>query len=144
MIFREFEQTDISAICELINCELGYSVTVNDLAIRINQMQKDKNYRIFVAADDNKVIAFIGLHIGLAFEFSSKVMRIIALAVKMEYQKQGIGEKLLQIAENYGAENKTAIIAVNSRLHRAGAHKFYEKQGFYKKGYSFAKVLINK
>ena len=42
MTFRRFKQADISGICELINYELGYCVTENDLAIRINQMQKDK------------------------------------------------------------------------------------------------------
>ena len=135
MTFRRFKQADISGICELINYELGYCVTENDLAIRINQMQKDKNYCIFVAENDNKVIAF---------EFSGKVMRIIALAVKKDYQRQGIGKKLLQTAENYGTENQTAIIAVNSGLQRTSAHRFYEKQGFYKKGYSFARILTNK
>ena len=144
MTFRRFKQADISGICELINYELGYCVTENDLAIRINQMQKDKNYCIFVAENDNKVIAFIGLHIGLAFEFSGKVMRIIALAVKRDYQRQGIGKKLLQTAENYGAENQNAIISVNSGLQRTSAHQFYEKQGFCKKGYSFARILTNK
>lgn len=144
MTFRRFKQSDISGICRLINCELGYTVAENDLAIRINQMQKDKNYCIFVAENDNKVIAFIGLHIGIAFEFSGKVMRIIALAVKRDYQRQGIGKKLLQTSENYGAENQTAIISVNSGLQRTSAHRFYEKQGFYKKGYSFARILTNK
>lgn len=144
MTFREFEHGDISEICKLINCELGYNVAENDLVIRINQMQKDKNYCIFVAENDNKVIAFIGLHIGLAFEFSGKVMRIIALAVKRDYQRQGIGKKLLQTAENYGAENQIAIISLNSGLQRTDAHYFYEKQGFYKKGYSFARILTNK
>ena len=144
MTFRRFKHSDISGICRLINCELGYNIAENDLAIRINQMQKDKNYCIFVAENDNKVIAFIGLHIGLAFEFSGKVMRIIALAVKRDYQRQGIGKKLLQTAENYGAENQNAIISVNSGLQRTSAHQFYEKQGFCKKGYSFARILTNK
>lgn len=144
MTFRRFKHSDISGICRLINYELGYNIAENDLAIRINQMQKDKNYCIFVAENDNKVIAFIGLHIGLAFEFSGKVMRIIALAVKRDYQRQGIGKKLLQVAENYGAENQNAIISVNSGLQRTSAHQFYEKQGFCKKGYSFARILTNK
>lgn len=37
MIFREFDRDDICGICELINCELGYSVSVDDLALRIKQ-----------------------------------------------------------------------------------------------------------
>ena len=90
MIFREFDRDDICGICELINCELGYSVAVDDLALRIKQMLYDKHYCIFVAENNNEVIAFIGIHIGLAFEYSGKIARIIALAVKKEYHRQGI------------------------------------------------------
>lgn len=144
MIFREFDRDDICGICELINCELGYSVSVDDLALRIKQMLYDRHYCIFVAENNNEVIAFIGMHIGLAFEYSGKIARIIALAVKKEYHRQGIGTKLLQTAESYLKENYVELIAVNSGLHRIEAHRFYEKQGFYKKGYRFAKAVFKK
>lgn len=144
MIFREFDCDDICGICELINCELGYNVAEDDLALRIKQMQDDKNYCIFVTENNNEVIAFIGIHIGLAFEYSGKVARIIAFAVKKEYQRQGIGTKLLQTAESHLKEDHVELIAVNSALHRVEAHCFYEKQGFYKKGYSFAKTISQK
>jgi ribosomal protein S18 acetylase RimI-like enzyme len=141
MIFREFKSTDISDICELLNNELGYSVDEKDLTVRINQMIENENYCIFVSEINKKIVGFIGLNIGLAFEFSGKVMRIIALAVKEEYQNHGIGKQLLLLAENYGIENQIKVIAVNSGLNRTQAHQFYEKQGFYKKGYCFAKIL---
>lgn len=144
MIFREFDRDDICGICELINCELGYSVSVDDLALRIKQMLYDRHYCIFVAENNNEVIAFIGMHIGLAFEYSGKIARIIALAVKKEYQRKGIGAKLLQTAESYLKENYVELIAVNRGLHRIEAHRFYEKQGFYKKGYRFAKAVLKK
>lgn len=144
MIFREFDRDDICGICELINCELGYSVSVDDLALRIKQMLYDRHYCIFVAENNNEVIAFIGMYIGLAFEYSGKIARIIALAVKKEYQRKGIGAKLLQTAESYLKENYVELIAVNSGLHRIEAHRFYEKQGFYKKGYRFAKAVFKK
>lgn len=142
MIFREFDCDDILGICELINCELGYNAAENDLSLRIKQMRDDKNYCIFVAENNNEVIAFIGVHIGLAFEYSGKIARIIAFAVKKEFQRQGIGTKLLQMAEPYLKEAHVELIAVNSGIHRVEAHRFYEKQGFYKKGYSFAKIIF--
>lgn len=141
MTFREFKQTDISNICELLNHELGYTVAANDLSVRINQMMKDGNYHIFVAEGNSKIVGFIGLHIGLAFEITGNVMRIIALAVKEEYQNRGIAKQLLQTAENYGIENQVKIISVNSGTQRTGAHQFYEKQGFHTKGYSFVKII---
>lgn len=103
------------------------------------QMNRAGNYMVFVAADCEKVIGFIGLQTGLAFEYDGKVMRIIALAVAHDFQNQGIGGALIQRAEEYAEEVNVSVIAVNSGLKRTRAHRFYERHSFYKKGYSFFK-----
>ncbi|MFR2768807.1 GNAT family N-acetyltransferase [Thomasclavelia ramosa] len=71
----------------LLKCELGYDVSCEKLVNRIENMCKDENYCIYVAVEDKQVVGFIGLHFGLAFEISGKLMRIIALAVSYKYQK---------------------------------------------------------
>ena len=81
MEIRTFSNEDILGICNLINSELGYDVSCKNLETRISQMQEDKNYVIFTAVDDKEKIGFIGLQMGLAFEITGKIMRIIALAV---------------------------------------------------------------
>lgn len=141
MEIRKFIQDDLSGICKLINSELGYNISNNDLGNRILQMQEANNYCIFVALEKNQVIGFIGTHIGLAFEISGKVMRIIALAVNSDYQKMGIGKRLIQEAEQFAIQNDVTVISVNSGLARTGAHIFYEKQNFHKKGFSFCKKI---
>lgn len=141
MEIRTFRNEDISGVCNLINSELGYDVSCEDLKARILQMQEDKNYVIFTAVDNKKIIGFIGLQMCLAFEIKGKVMRIIALAVTCHSQRQGIGSALIQAAERYANENNISTISVNSGLKRAKAHHFYEKHSFYKKGYSFCKRI---
>lgn len=141
MRIRTFCHDDISEICTLINSELGYSVTCKDLEIRIMQMQEDENYMIFTAVDNEKIIGFIGLQMCLAFESEGKIMRVIALAVARDFQKQGVGSSLIQKAEDYAKHNDASVIVLNSGLKRTQAHRFYEKQSFYKKGYSFCKRL---
>ena len=141
MEIRGFRNEDILGVCCLINSELGYDVSCEDLKARILQMQKDKNYVILTAAHEEKVVGFIGLQICLTFEIEGKAMRIIALAVARHSQGQGIGSALIQEAEKYANENNISIISVNSGLKRTEAHRFYEKQSFYKKGYSFCKRI---
>lgn len=141
MEIRTFRYEDISGICNLINSELGYDVSCEDLKARIFQMQEDKNYVIFTAVDNGKIVGFIGLQMCLAFEITGKVMRIIALAVSRHFQGQGIGSTLIQEAEKYAKENNISTILVNSGLKRTEAHCFYKKQSFYKKGYSFCKRI---
>ena len=95
-------------------------------------MCKDENYCIYVAVEDKQVVVFIGLHFGLAFEISGKLMRIIALAVSYKYQKMGVGKNLISIMKNM-KKSYYVLITLNSGITRLGAHAFYEKQGFYKK-----------
>ena len=60
MEIRTFRNEDISGICNLINSELEYDVSCEDLKAQISQMQEDKNYVIFTAVDNKKIIGFIG------------------------------------------------------------------------------------
>ncbi|XCP85023.1 GNAT family N-acetyltransferase [Roseburia hominis] len=141
MEIRTFRSDDISGVCNLINSELGYEVSCEDLKTRILQIQEDKNYMIFTAVGNKEIIGFIGLQMCLTFEITGKIMRVIALAVAHDFQGQGIGSALLQEAEKYANKNDISTILVNSGLKRAQAHQFYEKRSFYKKGYSFCKRL---
>ena len=141
MKIRTFRNEDILGVCNLINSVLGYDVSFEDLKARILQMQEDKNYIIFTAVDDEKIIGFIGLQICLAFEITGKAMRIIALAVARDFQGQGVGKALIQEAEKYANDNNVSIISVNSGIKRTEAHLFYEKQSFYNNGYSFCKLI---
>lgn len=113
----------------------------NELANRIENMCKDENYCIFVAVEEHQVIGFITLHFGLALEISGKLIRIIALAVSHKYQSMGVGKHLIKYSEEYAKKHDVSVIALNSGLKQSGAHAFYEKQGFYKKGYSFLKKI---
>lgn len=141
MVIRDFCPDDIWGICSLMDSELGYRVSCDDLRTRIAAMLKDQNYRIFTAAEDTKIVGFIGLQTCLAFEIHGKILRITALAVAGDFQNQGIGSALIHRAETYAREQEIAMLCVNSGLGRTQAHLFYERQWFYKKGYSFCKRL---
>lgn len=52
-----------------------------------------------------------------------------------------MGSLLFASAERIAAEAGVSVIAVNSGMGRVRAHVFYEKRGFVKKGYGFAKTL---
>ena len=144
MEVREFVQKDLQEICGLIRNELGYPVSISDLADRIAQMQDDGNYRILVACVDESIVGFIGFYLGLAFEIAGRVMCIIALAVSERHQGCGIGTALVQRAENLGKSHQATAILVSSGISRSAAHTFYERQGFKKKGYSFIKQVADK
>lgn len=137
---RDFKPGDMEALYGLIKNELGYAgLSISGLTERLGKMYEGGDYHIFAACENNKMIGFIGLSLGLALEIEGTVMRIIGLAVEEECQGMGVGSALISKAEEFADENGVSVIFVNSGLKREAAHRFYEKNGFGKKGYGFSK-----
>ena len=141
MIYRKYENNDISDIRDILEKDLGYNCEIEKLNIRIQEMLSRGNYQIFVACDNDKVVGFIGCVNYLAFELENEGMKIIALAVSKEYRRKGIGTELLKTSEQWAKENNIEVILLNSGLQRKDAHIFYESQGYFKKSYGFIKRI---
>ena len=141
IIYREYKNEDIFEVRNILEKDLGYSVPLFELEYRINEMLYRRNYRIFVACDENKVVGFVGIVSFIAFEIKNEAVKVIALAVSEEYRHRGIGTNLLKAVEDFCRKNKFDIILINSGLPRTDAHKFYESQGYNKKSYGFTKLL---
>jgi ribosomal protein S18 acetylase RimI-like enzyme len=65
---------------------------------------------------------------------NQKQIQVRGMAVLHDFQKQGIGDKLMQHAIAIANENKTELIWFNARKN---AVPFYEKLGFHIKGTAF-------
>jgi predicted N-acetyltransferase YhbS len=140
MHIRTAVKADYSAICSLINLELGYtSVNIEDLTLRMELMSQDANYLTFVALINDEVVGFIGTVQGIAFEVNGIYLRIIAMAVAKPHQNKGIGRSLLKHVEDFADSKSITIFAVNSGLQRLSTHAFYENNGFTKASYGFGK-----
>ena len=141
MIYRKYENGDISAIRDILENDLGYNCELESLRKRVDEMMNRGNYQIFVACDGDKVVGYIGCVNYLAFELENEGMKIIALAVSKEYRRKGIGTALLKTAEQWAKENNIEVVLLNSGLPREDAHAFYESQGYFKKSFGFIKRL---
>jgi len=62
--------------------------------------------------------------------------------VEPEFQKQGHGKKLVQLAIEEAKERGCYKIIGTSKHHKTKVHEFYEKMGFAKYGYAFRMDLI--
>ena len=140
MQIREANVSDYSAICSLINSELGYpNVSIDDLSSRMESMELDGNYQTCVAVLDGTVVGFIGTVQCIAHEISGFYLRISAMAVSKEHQNRGIGSSLLRHVEASANKRGITTFAVNSGLQRENAHIFYERNGYTKSSYGFWK-----
>ena len=67
--------------------------------------------------------------------------RIIALVVSKELRQRGIGARLIAAAEKNCIQRGIIRVTLTTRFDREKAHEFYEKIGYARTGFRFAKNL---
>ena len=119
--------------------ELGYQTTESEMSNRLSMLNNNPDYHTIVAEIDSEVVGLLGLHIGLAYEFSGCYGRVVCLVVNELYRKNGIGKELIARAKEIVIEQGGNAITLNSgnRADRENAHKFYFKNGFTSKSTGF-------
>lgn len=145
IFIREIQEADYRDVVALWNNELGnHRVTAENIVVTYEQMRKNDEYKTFVALADGCVAGFITIVQVLAVGFPVGYIKINGLAVKKEFQKQGIGAKLIRHVEQFAREKGISSIGLASGFQRTGAHAFYERLGYEKGSFYFGKMLDGK
>jgi ribosomal protein S18 acetylase RimI-like enzyme len=139
---RAAEINDAAALAQLM-CELGYETTESEMQMRLERIAIDERYRTFVAVGDGKVCGMIGTLTYPSIEHNDLSGRIVALVILKTMRRRGIGRALIAIAEKDFAQRGIRRIALNTRLTREDAHKFYQSLGYERNGFRFTKDLAS-
>src|SRR5699024_1718698 len=96
-----------------------------------------------IAEKNGVIVGMIGMLLGFHYEKNENYVRIVALVVDSEYRKQGIGERLIEKAEEWAKEQGANKIVLNSgnRSERDDANDFYTRRVFEGSSTGFYKVL---
>ncbi|WP_427050918.1 GNAT family N-acetyltransferase [Paenibacillus sp. TC-CSREp1] len=139
---REVRESDYPEIVSLWNNDLGSpNVNLDNISERIAKMKKDENYKIFVALFENNVAGCISVVQTMALEYEVGYLKINGLVVRGDFQKKGIGSKLLKHAEDYALEKGLSYLILNTGFQRTEAHHFYESKGYDKLSYCLTKKV---
>jgi ribosomal protein S18 acetylase RimI-like enzyme len=137
---RAAEMNDAAALAQLM-CELGYATTKSEMQTRMERIAADERYRTFVAVRDGNVCGMIGTLTCPSYEHNDVGGRILALATLSTMRRHGIGRALIAAAEHDFVQRGIRRVALNTRLAREDAHKFYESLGYERNGWRFVKQL---
>jgi ribosomal protein S18 acetylase RimI-like enzyme len=83
----------------------------------------------------------IGTVASPSYEHNDMGGRILALVTSKTMRRHGIGRALIVMAEKDFTQRGIQRIALNTRLAREDAHKFYESLGYERNGWRFVKQL---
>src|SRR5881392_3897001 len=102
---------------------------------------KDPRYKTLVALNDDKICGMIGTVSASSYLHNDLTGRIIALVVSRESRRRGIGARLIAEAEKNLIQRGITRVTMTARFEREKAHQFYEKLGYARTGFRFAKNL---
>ena len=125
---REVRIDDADAVARLTG-ELGYPVTPEEMADRIQTQTAQPDHAIFVACQDAKVVGWIDVRVSHHLQ-SGAAAEIGGLVVSTEARSLGIGGTLLARAEIWAHERGIRRMVVRSQIARERAHRFYLERGY--------------
>ncbi len=137
---RAGKLSDAAGLAALM-CELGYETAGAEMESRLISILKDPRYKTLVALNDDKICGMIGTVSASSYLHNDLTGRIIALVVSRESRRRGIGARLIAEAEKNLIQRGITRVTVTARFEREKAHQFYEKLGYARTGFRFAKNL---
>jgi ribosomal protein S18 acetylase RimI-like enzyme len=101
-----------------------------------------ENRSMYLAKENDMIFGIITINEEQPMEWRSvnwstrddRVITVHRLAVKPTQQKQGIGQKLLDHAENYATDNGYSVIRLDAYSGNLRALRLYEKHGYTRVG----------
>jgi ribosomal protein S18 acetylase RimI-like enzyme len=137
---RDAESNDAPELAVLMR-ELGYETKQAEMESRLKLILSNPAYKTFVAIMDGRVCGMIGTLTYTSYEHNDRSGRILALVTLSETRQRGIGRALIATAEKDFAQRGIRRVALDTRLTREDAHKFYESLGYERNGWRFVKQL---
>ena len=139
---RLAHRDDSARIAELAT-QLGYASSVDEITRRLEQIQISNESNIFVAEiADSEIAGWIGMFV---FRWIAEEPRaeVSGLVVDEKRRSQGVGERLLERAEQWAHEKGCIAIGLRCNVIRERAHVFYLRHGYEDKKTqkSFRKLL---
>lgn len=132
MVVRPIAEADLAAATALLE-QLGYPMSVAEVNRRLTIVCAAPGHRVWVADDGGQVVGLLHASFRPALDKPPEVV-VQALVVDATRRSQRIGERLMQVAEQWARDNSSATVSLYSGVQRADTHRFYERLGYVKVG----------
>ncbi|MFP8967409.1 GNAT family N-acetyltransferase [Pokkaliibacter sp. CJK22405] len=126
---RLAREADATAI-QRLTAQLGYGASVAQTRQWLAVLGLEPGrYGVYVAVRQEEVCGWIVVEKRLSLETGFKA-EITGLVVSDQHRRLGIGEALVQAAQQWTADSGLDRLVVRSNIQREASHPFYESLGF--------------
>ena len=119
--------------------ELRPYLTEEVYATRIKEM-RSRGYRLLALKVDGEIASLAGVTFDLNLYWGRHLF-VSDLVTAEKCRSRGYGKRLLDYIHDLAQEENCETVALSSSFPREGAHRFYEREGYERKGYVFVKRL---
>jgi ribosomal protein S18 acetylase RimI-like enzyme len=133
LVLRAARASDGAALAALIT-ELGYEVTSAEIRRRLKSVET-------IVAEQGGLVGAVTLGTTAVLHRPKPVGRISMLVVAGKRRGAGIGTALVAEAERRLEAKGCGLVEVTSNRKRLRAHAFYQRLGYQRTSYRFAKAL---
>lgn len=141
IVYRRLVPSDVQGLMPLVQ-QLGYKPSLDYLSAKIALYQDEQN-KAWVAQSGSDLVGIIAIHYYDLFHVNEKYARIVSLVTRDNYRRQGIGRKLLELAEQDARSLECTALEVTSNLRRFkyGTYEFYDNMGYKDHGHPQTRYL---
>ena len=131
-------KTELAASYEVMR-ELRTHLSQEGYLARLEQM-RPRGYRLLAVKVSDEIVALAGITFDLNLYWGRHLF-VYDLVTAEAHRSKGYGERLLNHIYELATEEDCENVALSSGFAREGAHRFYEREGFERTGYTFVKRL---
>jgi GNAT superfamily N-acetyltransferase len=136
---REARPKDAETIAALV-AALGYEAGAADVRKRLTALRKRGETALVI--ERGEVLGVLTTSTTLTLHRPLAVGRMSMMVVAESERGQGLGARLVAAAEEVLKGRGCGMVEVTSNRKRLRAHAFYEKLGYERTSYRFAKALV--
>ncbi|CAI8907097.1 MULTISPECIES: GNAT family N-acetyltransferase [Bacillus] len=138
---RKATVNDIEALCSLTKELKGSDISYVDMQNRLQFVEMSPFDSLYVYEEDDHIFGFLGFRIRENLEDVTRYGEISIISVDSTARRKGIGQILMEYAEQLAREHNCIGTWLVSGTQRKDAHPFYKKLGYEINGYRFVKYF---
>lgn len=107
-----------------------------DYIAMVGRMRMTDGFRVFAAMGDGAVVGVTGVR-PMELLYCGRILQIDDLVVSEAKRSTGVGKALVDHVKAVARTEGRGEVHLDSSLARAEAHRFYDREGFERRGYHF-------